>query len=354
MNRKIRIFIVIWAMLATILAAGLVVFEVIRNFGSINLRSKIVNNAPLAVESEEFTVEEESLQDWQDDWVKYNGEIYDYNDEILTFLVMGIDKDEEIVVKSDTPAGGGQADALFLVVLDPVAKKTKIIGINRNTMADVDVYDENGSYETTITAQIAVQHGFGDGLEKSCLYQKRAVSNMLYDLPIHGYAALNMSAISTITDALGGVTLTPSRDFEMNGYSFKAGEPVTLDGASARVYLSSRNTGQMSSADQRLARQKEFLIAVINKVREEAASDPKLMVDVFKAVTDQMVTDLTIDEVSYLAPYVADFDFDEGSFYIPEGETVMGKKYLEFYPDTDKLYELLLKVFYNKVDISRG
>ena len=49
------------------------------------------------------------------------------------------------------------------------------------------------------------------------------MSNLFYQLPIHGYAAINMSAIATINDAVGGVDVTPEYDFEIKDYSFKKG-----------------------------------------------------------------------------------------------------------------------------------
>ena len=54
---------------------------------------------------------------------------YDYNDDIITFLVMGIDKMDEEVSSVYGEINGGQADALFLVVFNPHDKTTKIIGI---------------------------------------------------------------------------------------------------------------------------------------------------------------------------------------------------------------------------------
>ena len=32
---------------------------------------------------------------WQSDWVRYDGSVYDYNENITTFLIMGIDKKDE-------------------------------------------------------------------------------------------------------------------------------------------------------------------------------------------------------------------------------------------------------------------
>ena len=145
---------------------------------------------------------EEENEKWQEGWVKYQDGIYMYNEEILTFLVMGIDKQND-VEEVEEGTDGGQADALFLVALNPKDESIKVIGINRNTMTDIAIYDDSGKYVSTVKAQLAIQHGFGNGVEESCEYQKKAVENLFYQLPIHGYAAVNMSAVSTINDAVG-------------------------------------------------------------------------------------------------------------------------------------------------------
>ena len=129
--------------------------------------------------------------------LRYNGKTYAYKKDILTFLCMGIDKTGEVKASSDLYRGG-QADALFLAVLDPEDKKISVIGINRDTMTEIKTYDPNGLYAGKEVAQIALAHAYGEGLEESCENTVEAVSNLFYGLPIHGYCALNMSIISTI------------------------------------------------------------------------------------------------------------------------------------------------------------
>ena len=118
--------------------------------------------------------------------MKYKDTVYAYNEDIMTFLFMGIDKNSDAIEVAEG-TDGGQADALFLAVMNPHDKTIKVIGINRNTMTDIDIYNEQGAYVTTTKAQIAVQHGFGNGVEKSCEYQQKAVANLFYNLPIHGW-----------------------------------------------------------------------------------------------------------------------------------------------------------------------
>lgn len=322
--------------------------------GKSKLRSQVRGAVPDLVieevqgpqESGEF---QEASVEWQEGWIRYDGKIYAYNEDILTFLVMGIDKKTDAVEVAEGQ-NGGQADALFLVVADPHEKAVKIIGINRNTMTDIDFYDENGRYRTTGLGQICIQHGFGNGVEESCEYQKKAVQSLFYNLPVHGYAAINMSAISTLNDAVGGVDVTVLEDLTARDRTLVKGETVHLMGESAFWYVKYRDTTVFGSADMRLERQKQYLKAFAAKAKEAVGKDPSVALDLYNDIRPQMVTDITADEVVYLASALAGFRFEEGNLYTLKGETVQGEKYEEFYADEDALYQLIIEVFYEEVE----
>lgn len=296
---------------------------------------------------------EEEENEWQEGWIKYNGKVYQYNEEIMTFLVMGIDKYSDVEEVAEGTEGG-QADALFLAVLNPKDKSIKVMGINRNTITDIDMYDENGDYVTTIKAQIAVQHGFGNGVEESCEYQVKAVENLLYGLPIHGYAAVNMSAIETINDAVGGVDVTVLEDLTKRDKSLVKGAQVHLMGETAFWYVKYRDTDIFASADMRLERQKQYLKAFINRAIQAAKEDVSVVFDLYQAVMPQMVTNVSLDEVAYLAPLLLEYQFSEESFYSMEGETIKGNKFEEFYPDEEALREMVLDIFYEEVELDKN
>lgn len=300
-----------------------------------------------AIMEEDIT--EEEAAEWKEGWVKYKGDIYEYKSDILTFLVMGIDKNKD-VEKTEEGTDGGQADALFLVVVDSSDRSFKIVGINRNTMTDIDIYDEKGAFVTTTKAQIAVQHGFGDGMEESCEYQKKAVENLFYGLPVHGYAAVNMNAIATINDAVGGVEVTVLEDLTKKDKSLVKDTKVHLMGKSAFWYVQYRDTTAFGSADMRLARQKQYLNGFIDAAKKAAKENISVILDLYQAVMPQMVTDISLDEVAYLGPLLADYRFGENSFYTMTGETVEGEQFEEFYADETALYEMILEVFYEKVE----
>lgn len=345
-EKRKKVLISVLCGLVIVVAVGFASFQAVRAIGKSNLQNKVEATRP---ELKSEAIPEDKKDDWQEGWITYQGKIYAYNEDIMTFLFMGIDKNSDVKEMAEG-TNGGQADALFLAVMNPHDNTIKVVGINRNTMTDIDIYDENGAYVTTTQAQIAVQHGFGNGVEKSCEFQKKAVSKLFYGLPIHGYAAINMSAIPTINDTVGGVDVTVLEDLQKIDASLKKGEKIHLMGQSAFWYVKYRDTNTFGSADLRLERQKQYLNSFIKTAKSSAKKDISIAIDLYKEIIPMMTTNVTIDEVAYLAPILVEYQFNQDSFYMPTGETVMGTQFEEFYVDEDDLYEMILEVFYEEVD----
>ena len=340
------------ASITGLLAAAFATFLIVGAVGKANLRSNVIaapklENAPVVIELQPT---EEEAAGWKEGWVKYDGQVYAYNEDILTFLIMGIDKTKDVKEVAEG-TDGGQADALFLVVLNPHDNSLSVIGINRNTMTDVSVYNNNGAFVNTIKAQIAVQHGFGNGMEESCNYQVNAVQHLFYEMPIHGYAAINMSAIGPLTDMVGGVDVVALEDVKSGSKTvIKEGEEVHLEGDLAFAYIHNRDTKEFGSADHRLERQKQFITTYLQKVKQKTKQDISFPISVYQKIATQTVTDLTVDEMTYLVSIAKDYSFDENYLYTLKGETKQGDVFEEFYVDETDLFELILKVFYEPVE----
>lgn len=350
-KRKV-VALTVLAAITGLLAAAFAAFLIVGAIGKANLRSNVIaapklENAPVVIELQPT---EEEAAGWKEGWVKYNGQIYAYNEDILTFLIMGIDKTKDVKEVAEG-TNGGQADALFLVVLNPHDDSLSVIGINRNTMTDVSVYDNNGSFVNTVKAQIAVQHGFGNGVEESCEYQVNAVQHLFYEMPVHGYAAINMSAIGPLTDMVGGVDVVALEDIKSgNSTVIKEGEEVHLEGDLAFAYIHNRDTKEFGSADHRLERQKQFITTYLQKVKQKTKEDIGFPISVYQSIAPQTVTSLTVDEMTYLVSIAKDYSFDENYLYTLKGETKQGDVFEEFYVDETDLFELILKVFYEPVE----
>lgn len=351
-NKKIMIAVY---SLVVVLAVGLTAYTVIRELGRSHLKSKWDDVVPELPDNELASSEPETAAEeaaWQAGWVRYNGGLYEYNKDIMTFLMMGIDKREEF---KELPEGtdGGQADALFLLVLNAQERSIKLISINRNAMTDIDFYDENGAYTQTVEAQVAIQHGFGNGMEESCEYQVDAVRRLFYNIPIHGYCAINMQAISILTDMVEGIEVTVLEDIPLrqSGLTAKQGEQLLLKGSDAYDYIQYRDVHVDGSADGRLLRQQQFLDLFMKKVKAAIKGDLGLPLRLYGAITKQMVTDVTAEEVLYLVSQAADYELNvEGSASL-KGETVLGKQFEEFYVDDEDLYRLVIENFYRSVEL---
>ena len=350
--------ILLWTAGTVIAVAALAYtsFWIVSAIGRANLRSSVmaapkIENAP--IEAEVMPTKEEAVE-WQEGWVKYKNQIYAYNEDILTFLIMGIDKTKNVKEVAEG-TDGGQADALFLVVLNPHDDRLSVIGINRNTMTEIAIYDENGAFIKNIDAQIAVQHGFGNGVEESCEYQVKAVRHLFYEIPIHGYAAINMDAVVTLTDMMDGIDLTALEDVrnvkgKNKNVIIHQGEEVHLDGEKAYAYVRYRDVTEFASADHRLDRQKQFITAYIKKAKEKTKENIGFPVEVYQQVASQVTTDVSVDELTYLVSVAKNYSFHDDAFYSMQGETVKGEQFEEFYADEKQLFEMILEVFYEPVN----
>ncbi|MCR5458790.1 MAG: LCP family protein [Acetatifactor sp.] len=308
------------------------------------------NEAEASAETVPLIQIDEDNENWEEGDIRYKGVHYRYNDEMLTFLFLGIDKKGTVKEAKDS-LDGGQSDAIFLLALNPKTMDASVIGINRDTMTDVDMYSQNGTFLGTVKAQLTLQHGYGDGKEQSCERSVAAVSKLFYNLPIHGYCAINLGAVPKINDAVGGVELVALEDIgKANKLVFKEGQKVHLKGDQAITYLQSRDCTSFGSAGRRTERQKQYLLAYADTAKKAVKKDVSLLVTLYNTIKKYMVTDVTIDEVSYFSTQVADYKFDKEHMYSIPGETQMGEKFEEFYVDEKGMYELILKVFYEVIE----
>lgn len=232
--------------------------------------------------------------------------------------------------------------------MNPHDKTISVVAVNRNTMTDIDMYDENNNYVRTAKAQLCVQHGYGDGRELSCERAENTVSELLYNLPIHGYVSMRLGAIWLLNDALGGVEVT--LPFDVPEINQSAGTTVRLYGEDAFYFLKYRSLDEFDSASVRLEKDKIYLKAFMNQVFESTKADISYPIKLYQMVKDYIVTDISVDEMSYLASELLGYDIGGVKMYSIPGETVMGEKFEEFYVNEVGLKEQLLDIFYEMVN----
>ncbi len=275
--------------------------------------------------------------------VRYNGQLYRYKDNVTTVLLMGIDTDEK-AVEDGKIGGSNQSDANVLAVLDPDEGTIKLISISRDAMCEMDVLDENGEFQGTATAQLALAYSFGDGGELSCELTGKAVSGLFYGLPISAYASIYMDGIARLTDVAGGVTVTPAESF----YKFTAGESVTLTSKNAVSYLRYREH-TVEGNNQRMERQKQVMMALAHTMLAKIKSNPTSVLAVYSEVRKNVTTDINTEEMVYLARLASKMTLDPEIYNVP-GKSVEGaQNHAEYNVDETALYEMILDIFYEPV-----
>lgn len=282
----------------------------------------------------------------REELVEHRGKKYRYNEHLSNYLFMGIDT-REPVTEYETRQEAGRADTIFVLSYDRVKKTVKGIAIPRDTITNIRMIAPDGTDLGTAKDHINMQYVFGDGKEESCQLMKEAVSGILYNVPIQGYCSLNMDGIAVFADILGGVEVTvPNNSLEKVNSEFVSGAKVTITKDNAEQFVRYRDTEIAQSAIDRMNRQKVYLEAVAEKVREKSSEDASLIVDIYENLEPYMVTNVGNDMLAKLLE--ADFDSGTGIVDIP-GEGVEGAEFDEYHVNETELYELILQMFYEEV-----
>ena len=341
--------ITILIVLVVLLGAGLIAYAILWP----GLEEKMEANRELAKENYEAAgnttgvTQDGSMsydaEKWQEGTITYNGKNYKYNANVKAYLFLGIDSDDPVSAAPDY-VSGGQSDAIFLLVDDPDNKKFSVVAVHRNTMTEIEIFDETGKSLGKQEGQICLQHGYGDGMKISCRLSEEAVSHLFYNIPISGYMSIQMGAIGYMNDAVGGVEVQVLDDLTDTGrgVNLVKGTTVKLTADEAYVYLRSRDNDEFDSSSTRLERQKQWLTQFFNQVKIATSTQWNTM---FDNLDPYIVYNFSF---ASLASSVADYSME---MYTVKGETVLGSDgFEEHYIDDDDLYDLIINLFYKEVE----
>lgn len=262
--------------------------------------------------------------------------------DITTILVMGIEQSGPVQISQD-PYGGSMVDMAAVVIVDEKTQKCEVLNINRDTMLNMPMLDENGREAGTFFGQLAYSHTYGHGGEDSCENTCKAISNLLYGISLDYYIAMNMDAVAILNDAVGGVKVHVDDDFSAVAPSISEGE-VTLQGKEALTFVRSRSGVGDELNLSRIERQKEFINGFVEAFQKKQGGSDTFLLKTYDAVSPYIVSDLPVKTLSAMAGRYEGFTVEDTISL--EGENVLGEKYYEFYPDEERLEDLILELFY--------
>lgn len=278
--------------------------------------------------------------------ITYKNETYVKKGNLETYLIAGIDAPGK-VEKVTEYDGTGQCDVLAVIVRDRSTDQCKLLSIDRNTITAVKSLDNDGTYLDTTDIQISLAHAMGFDQQVRAENTVDAVSHLLGDQTIDGYAMVNMGAIQVVNDMVGGVTVTIEDDFSDVDPSMKKGETVTLMGEQAEKYVRSRKEISDGSNQNRMSRQSTYEEAFKPAFRSKCAENSKFPLEVYHAMEDYMTTNISAKKFCRLAILMSDENQDEkvaisGTYGLDEDD------WQTFTPDEDSLQEAILELFYQK------
>lgn len=279
--------------------------------------------------------------------ILWNGDVYEYREDLITILCLGIDGREE--ARENTAIGfGPRADSIYLAVVDLEQKELKLLNISRDSMAEIRLRDSLGQEAGFCEMQLGLQYAIGDGLEGSCHLMEEAVSKML-GIPIHGSCALYWKGVGEIHEVLGPVTVEVSKELhELDSATFEEAGLTELTGEQALVYVQGRDIQVEGSNGERTERQKEYMQALYGSAREKLKRNPLMVFSLWHAVEEYFVTDLAPSEIQALATLFCQLDMDELEIRSFSGSYVFGEFQDELWLDEEEKLELLIEVFYKK------
>ena len=278
--------------------------------------------------------------------IVYQGHTYELNRNLTTVLLLGID---HTIQDETVPGDGGQSDVILLAGLDTVTGDANLLEISREANAEVDVYSISNRFLGTRFEQITLAYAYGNGRETSCENTVRAVSRLLFGLPISAYLAIDLDGLKEANEVIGGVTVKSLIDIQFpDGTNVKEGDMVELHGRNLERYIRTR-THELDGNQKRMERQKQFLLEFTKQAAARARENLTFPVELFSALSPYTVTNLNIPDVTFLS-----------SVFLNHGaqfnlRTIQGtlEQYNEssiYYLDEVDLFEAVLQVFYIRAD----
>lgn len=274
---------------------------------------------------------------------------------------------------NETHDGANLTDTIILASVDKSAGTVSMLSIPRDLFVEIDeLYGWNRI--NSILELVAQQEMYDNpAMSEEQAYSKgfdvlvQTVSEIL-NIPIHYYARINFDGFTQIVDAIDGVDINveeaiydplyPADNGSIHYQTFSVEVGLQhFDGETALKYARSRETTSDYSRSQRQQ-------AVLSAIKEKALSlgvltSPTKLKNIYNAIGDNFTSDLSWEEIVYLAKIADKFDRENiyswglndnplstgGFLYTPpreEGEAFSLLPYVSDYSDIQLFANLVL------------
>ena len=336
MKKPLKITIITVSVILALIIAAISAFAILNKMGKTQFHENDRNIKNKNVTEDEYGI-------------LYKGEKYELNDDVVSFLFIGVDKGD---VRNSLGAGiNGQADTLLVVAINTKNKDVTVIPISRETLVDVDMYNIGGGYVGVEKKQICLAYAYGKNTEESSKNVLTSVSRVLYGINISSYIAMDLSALEKISNKVGYIEVYVNENYydpDFNTY-YKAGRTIKVKGKSAVNYIHWR-TDDVDANNYRMERQKSFMTAFMNKAGNEISKNFSKVITYYNMMSPYVSTNISLSQTTYLASSCLKINLGDSLNYksIP-GKTFERAGYSAFEPDEDELTGIIIETFYKKI-----
>ena len=239
-------------------------------------------------------------------------------------------------------ADGGRSDTMMVLSIDLASQNMKMLSIPRDTYYHLEGYDSFAQ------RKINAVYGHGKGKGGAEGVKKAIVELTQLDIPY--YVEVNYDGVKEIVDLIDGVEFEVPADMNYDDPTAKPPLHIhlkkglqVLDGDKAMQFLRWRkNNGSEGTGDlDRIKRQQAFMVAAAKK-----AFGLKILM-VMKAASENLETDLSTQEMIYLASKMMGADLEAIEKVTLPGDVGMKHGYSYLLPNEEKikaLHDLFTKV----------
>lgn len=335
MKKGLKIFLIILLVIALLISATGGTYAYLKSQGKTDLTSATIQDSN------------------HEEIITYKGHKYSFNENVVSIAFMGVDQ-RDLQSKKDADFVGC-ADADIVVAIDTIDGTVKVINIPRDTMVDIDVYNDTGVFLSTDNVQLCLAYAYGDGKTQSCENVTKAISRILYNVPISKYFALDLDGVAPINDSVGGVTLEAQYSIPDKG--IVKGEKITLKGDMAEAYVRTRDMDYLEASLNRSARIEQYVTAFAQQLLPAVKNDFGVVTKLYNTASKYSQTNITLNNATYLASMILSKGIDSFDTYTLKGSMseVKHTKYpdaviAEFTPDEDSVMEAVLNTYYTQID----
>ncbi len=234
-------------------------------------------------------------------------------------LLMGIDQREG-------EEGRFRTDTMIVLSLDPAARTGAMLSIPRDLWVGIPGTNQQNRINTANYVgddDLLNYPGGGPGMAMTTVER-------LLGIPIDHYVLINFTAFTTFIDTLGNIEVCPEERIFTDRYPDGSYGYITIDipagcqAMDSTVLLQyARNRATDGGDFDRARRQQDVILAVRDEILSAGGVAALLgdAVTIWESVSDNVRTDLTLDELIALARAAADIQ-DIRSATISEGEVL--------------------------------